>query len=267
MSPRTRTITLLPLGALGAAALALPTAGFAVTRNSTPGSGGAAPSGGTAAGPDAASQPAVRPANATLTTSGDGITVAAKESAVRGWKMRLSGRAPASDAGDTVVIERETGAGASWVAASEAPVRRNGSFSVLWRANVSGRVALKAAVALSSASSARSHRASPAPADSPSTPPLTVTVYRPARATLYGPGFWGHQTACGLRLHRTTLGVANRDLPCGTRVTVLFRGQTITVRVIDRGPFAHGASWDLTAATARALGMTGTSTVGTVTNG
>jgi hypothetical protein len=32
--------------------------------------------------------------------------------------------------------------------------------------------------------------------------------------------------------------------------------------VIDRGPYAHHANWDLTMATGRALGMLGTETIG-----
>jgi rare lipoprotein A (peptidoglycan hydrolase) len=36
------------------------------------------------------------------------------------------------------------------------------------------------------------------------------------------------------------------------------------VPVIDRGPFANGARYDLTSAAAQALGMTQTSTVGVV---
>jgi rare lipoprotein A (peptidoglycan hydrolase) len=32
--------------------------------------------------------------------------------------------------------------------------------------------------------------------------------------------------------------------------------------VIDRGPYAHNANWDLTMATGRALGMLGTAKVG-----
>ena len=36
----------------------------------------------------------------------------------------------------------------------------------------------------------------------------------------------------------------------------------ITVPVIDRGPYAHGANWDLTMATGRALGILGTDVIG-----
>jgi rare lipoprotein A len=89
-----------------------------------------------------------------------------------------------------------------------------------------------------------------------------VTVYPAARATWYGPGFYGRKTACGTRLRKDTLGVAHRKLPCGTPVTVFYKGRTVTVPVIDRGPFAHGARWDLTAATAQAIGFQATDTVG-----
>ena len=60
------------------------------------------------------------------------------------------------------------------------------------------------------------------------------------------------------------LGVAHRTLPCGTPVSVFFAGKSITVPVIDRGPFANGARYDLTSATAQAVGMTQTSTIGVV---
>jgi rare lipoprotein A (peptidoglycan hydrolase) len=36
----------------------------------------------------------------------------------------------------------------------------------------------------------------------------------------------------------------------------------MTVPVIDRGPYAHGANWDLTMASGRALGMRGTAVIG-----
>jgi rare lipoprotein A len=78
------------------------------------------------------------------------------------------------------------------------------------------------------------------------------------RATWYGPGFYGKRTACGKRLGRQTLGVAHRTLPCGTRVTFYHGGRFMTVAVIDRGPFARGVEWDLTAAAAKRLGFRST---------
>ena len=73
------------------------------------------------------------------------------------------------------------------------------------------------------------------------------------RATWYGPGFFGNQTACGKTLARSTTGVAHRTLPCGSKVVIAYEGRYVRTKVIDRGPFANGAKWDLTQATARAL--------------
>lgn len=86
-------------------------------------------------------------------------------------------------------------------------------------------------------------------------------VYDPDQATWYGPGFYGNRTACGATLHEDTLGVANRTLPCGTKVSILYQGRTITVPVIDRGPYTS-AEWDLTTATARRLRFEGANTIG-----
>jgi peptidoglycan hydrolase-like protein with peptidoglycan-binding domain len=80
-------------------------------------------------------------------------------------------------------------------------------------------------------------------------------------ASWYGPGFYGNETACGQRLTRRTVGVAHRSLPCGTKVTIAYRGGFLRTRVIDRGPFAHGAKWDLTAAAATEVGLETTSPV------
>jgi rare lipoprotein A (peptidoglycan hydrolase) len=85
----------------------------------------------------------------------------------------------------------------------------------------------------------------------------TVAARMPAAvATWYGPGFYGRRTACGIVLRRSTIGVAHRRLPCGTRVIFYYRGIFKSVPVIDRGPYARtAASWDLTAAAARGLGL------------
>lgn len=80
-------------------------------------------------------------------------------------------------------------------------------------------------------------------------------------ATWYGPGFFGHRTACGKKLKRRTVGVAHRRLPCGTRVTVRYHGRYLRTRVIDRGPYMRGARWDLTQKAARKLHMTVTDTI------
>ena len=88
-----------------------------------------------------------------------------------------------------------------------------------------------------------------------------LTIYQPDLATWYGPGLYGNRTACGQRLGTETLGVAHRSLPCGTKVSILYQGRTITVPVIDRGPYSS-ADWDLTSETAERLGFSGKETIG-----
>ena len=76
-----------------------------------------------------------------------------------------------------------------------------------------------------------------------------VTAYRTAAASYYGPGLYGGALACGGTLEPGTLGVAHRTLPCGAKVRLRYRGRTVTVPVVDRGPYVAGRDFDLTAAT------------------
>jgi rare lipoprotein A len=123
---------------------------------------------------------------------------------------------------------------------------------------------LAAAVALPAAASTGtgSGGASATPAPEPTSQQARTADYKPVTATWYGPGLYGNRLACGGRLTHSTLGVAHKRLPCGTKVALKYRGRTIVVPVIDRGPYSRGVSYDLTAATARKLGMTETSRVG-----
>lgn len=90
---------------------------------------------------------------------------------------------------------------------------------------------------------------------------LAFSPLRSARATWYGPGFYGRRTACGQVLRPQTIGVAHRRLPCGTAVRFLYRGKRIVARVIDRGPYARGRTWDLTNGARRALRFDGSGAV------
>lgn len=97
-----------------------------------------------------------------------------------------------------------------------------------------------------------------APSTSTSSPASSASVRPTGIATWFGPGFYGHKTACGQTLTPKVVGVANRTLPCGTLIRVTWHGHALTVPVLDRGPYAHGADWDLTAGAARALGVSDT---------
>lgn len=84
-----------------------------------------------------------------------------------------------------------------------------------------------------------------------------LTAYRLAGASYYGPGLYGNGVACGGTLEPGTMGVANKTLPCGTKVKLRYHGRTVTVPVIDRGPYVAGRDYDLTTAVKERLGFPG----------
>lgn len=79
-----------------------------------------------------------------------------------------------------------------------------------------------------------------------------LNVYRLAEASWYG---GGGSLACGGWLTSSTMGVANKTLPCGTLLTLRYGGRSVRVPVIDRGPYVEGREFDLTEATKQALGF------------
>lgn len=87
---------------------------------------------------------------------------------------------------------------------------------------------------------------------------LSFTPYRIAGASWYGgKTMWGRHTACGQILRPTTVGVANKTLPCGTPVKFIWHGHSVIAPVIDRGPYVKGRAWDLTSAAAESLEFEG----------
>jgi rare lipoprotein A len=81
-----------------------------------------------------------------------------------------------------------------------------------------------------------------------------LSSYRLVGASWYG---GGGGLACGGQLTGSTMGVANKTLPCGTLVTLRYGGRSVRVPVVDRGPYVSGREFDLTEATKRALGFEG----------
>ena len=185
-------------------------------------------------------------ANELLTVADQGITVSSHSSVLLHGQLWLKGTVSSAQSGLTVVVEQQSGTGSQWIPAGTATTGPDGSFVAAWRPQQLGRASVRITLQ-------GSDRVSP---------PIAVLVYRPSIATLFGPGLYGNHTACGKVLRKPTLGVANRKLPCGTQVVIYYRGRTVVVPVIDRGPYANHANWDLTMATGRALGMNSTATIG-----
>jgi rare lipoprotein A len=69
----------------------------------------------------------------------------------------------------------------------------------------------------------------------------------------------GGGTASGEKLNPQALTAAHRSLPFGTKVKVTNKhnGNSVVVRINDRGPFVRGRVIDLTPAAARVLGFSG----------
>ena len=120
--------------------------------------------------------------------------------------------------------------------------------------------ATSAASALAATGATTGGATAGAPSSSPS---AKTTIHPTGIATWFGPGFYGQQTACGQTLTPAVVGVANRTLACGTLVQVSYRGHTLTVPVLDRGPYSNHADWDLTAGAAQALDVTETVRIAT----
>jgi rare lipoprotein A (peptidoglycan hydrolase) len=188
------------------------------------------------------------------TVAQDG-SLSARGTILLGRVMHVRGTL-ADAGGQTIVIERRKDNG-PWQQAATVQADDSGTFDAAWRTDHIGHFALRALVAGQTPPQDGAAAAA-------AVPTRDVTVYRQTVATWFGPGLYGRQTACGQTLTRTLLGVAHRTLPCGAQVALLYRGRTITVPVVDRGPFGHGADFDLTAATALALGLTTTAPIGAV---
>lgn len=225
----------LTLGVIGIAALAAPTVAAG-----DPGTGGA-------------QAPPPPQTERTLSATGPQITVTTRAGTMRRKFARFRGSVSPSAAGRMVTIESFDDATQQWAAIASATVNVDGTYVARWRTRLAGEFHVRAVLQSTSQAVAAS-----------ASPDLAITVHRPAMATWYGPGFYGRQTACGIRMTRTLLGVAHRKYKCGTKVAVLYHGRRITVPVVDRGPFRRGTQYDLTAATAQALGFDHTDRLGAI---
>ena len=184
----------------------------------------------------------------------DGSTLLAPTAGLLGDVVRVHGTVPDTQAGDRVVLQHLTPAG--WAPAATATVDGAGAYDATWTPDHSGHTKLRALPAGADATAAS------APADAGDA--RDVTVFHRALATWYGPGFYGRRTACGRRL--TAAPSASRTSRCPAA-----RWSSST-RTAARSPCRSsiaarsgaGTSYDLTAATAQALGVTATTVLGAV---
>jgi rare lipoprotein A len=167
--------------------------------------------------------------------------------AILGRPTTIRGRLGVRDRNCPVVLEYFD-ARHGWMVAATGRTDSAGAFVVVLRPRHIGRFMFRAATAR--------------PASAGATTPTPIEIYRRVVATIFGAGDYGSRTACGQALTPALLGVAHRTLPCGTLVDITYGSLRITVPVVDRGPFVGGVSYDLTTATAAALGIDTTAHIG-----
>jgi rare lipoprotein A (peptidoglycan hydrolase) len=189
--------------------------------------------------------PAAVAAEAQTDAAAPKLRVAAKHHVLYGSKAPIKGSLSSGARGKRVVVQ--IASGHRWKTIARTRTRAGGRFSASWRAKRLGRFRMRAVAPGTRAPAGRVRG--------------KVVVYRAAQASWYGPGLYGNKMACGGRLSPGTIGVANKTLPCGTRVTIRYHGRTVTAPVVDRGPYAGDREYDLTEATKNRLRF---SAVGTV---
>jgi hypothetical protein len=169
------------------------------------------------------------------------IDLDVERASLKGEKIAIDGAlTPAVDK-RTVVIEQTDKKG--WSKVDKAKVDKGG-FDTKWDAKKPGEYRLRARFAGDDLNRGARQKDK-------------ANVYRETVASHYGKGFYGSETACGQTLGKKMLGVANKTIPCGTKVTFYRKGREIKVPVIDRGPFVRGRDWDLTSAAAKKLKVNG----------
>ena len=186
---------------------------------------------------------AAAPTAASAPTGTDTITVNAQRHVLNGQRVRIAGRLGSGQANRTVLVRVRKSAG--WKTVGRVKTSKGGNYAAVWTPKGLDRYGVR--VGTIDGSAKRSLKDG-------------ITVYRRSAASWYGPGFYGNRTACGQTLGRGTLGVAHKSLPCGTKVTLRYKGRSVVAPVIDRGPYAGNREYDLTAQTKQRLrfGSTGT---------
>jgi hypothetical protein len=203
----------------------------------------AAANGGTAAPVAASTAPAAPTATRARTRTVVGVL--SKRTHVRvGRTARIAGRVRPAASGRLVVLQRR--AHRRWVTIDRTRTRAHGRFTLRYRTRDAISAALRVRVAGGHRVTGRTRRVG------------RLEAFRPALASWYGEG---QALACGGHLTPGMMGVAHKSLPCGTKITIRYRGRQVRVAVVDRGPYAGGREFDLGPGVRSALHFDGVGTV------
>lgn len=173
------------------------------------------------------------------------VSVLSRRTAVRaGRSARVTGRVRPAIAGRLVLLQRVRGH--HWVTIARARTIAGGRYVLRHRTRGSVSAPLRVRVAGAPGTTRRTRRIG------------RLEAFRPALASWYGEG---QALACGGHLTPRMMGVAHKSLPCGTKVTIRYRGRQVRVPVVDRGPYAGGREFDLGPGVRAALRFDGVGTI------
>lgn len=163
----------------------------------------------------------------------------------QGGLTRVSGRVLPAIAGRRIVLERR-GPHGRWATLARARTRSGGAYLLRHRSRSSFSAIVRVRL-VGDAQLASGRRVAG-----------RMNILRAALASWYGEG---QGLACGGSLTPRMMGVAHKTLPCGTKVTIRYRGRQVRVPVVDRGPYVGGREWDLGPGVRAALRFDGVGTV------
>lgn len=176
-----------------------------------------------------------------LRASDDGLAVRAGRAASIRGELRPGWE------GRKVALQRHGGEG--WDTVDTATTRAGGRYTLRYQRPSPSAVRVRVVFTGDEANSPAANNAG------------FMAFQRRAQASWYGPGFYGRRTACGKTMSASIQGVAHKGLPCGTLVTLRHGDETVTVPVIDRGPYSGNREFDLAYRTKRDLGFGSTGRV------
>lgn len=173
------------------------------------------------------------------------LTVSRSRTTVRvGSLLEVRGHARPAGSGRLVLLQRR--ARGHWTTIAHSHTRGHGAYVLRLRARSSFSAPLRVRTVGTRMLAAGARGAGRA------------VILRPALASWYRAG---HFLACGGVITGGTVGVAHKTLPCGTLVTIRYRGRQVRVPVVDRGPFVGGREFDLAPGTKAALHFGGVGTI------
>ena len=203
----------------------------------------AAANGGTAAPVAASTAPATPVASKARTRTVLGVL--SRRTHVRaGRTARIAGRVRPAAAGRLVVLQRR--AHRHWVTIDRTRTGAHGRYTLRYRTRDALSAALRVRVAGGHGVTGRTRGVG------------RLEAFRPALASWYGEG---QALACGGHMTAGMMGVAHKSLPCGTKVTIRYRGRQVRVAVVDRGPYSGAREFDLGPGVRSALHFDGVGTV------